>query len=109
MSGIDWSAIGADRFEDIVDILLDREFGDRGHGHHGRGGDGGRLITPLTMTRSSSSTNTFRKASRATGSRRRQITRSFRTAMIHDPDEWILVVPAKVTPSERQFVMGPWQ
>ena len=26
--------------------------------------------------------------------------------MIHNPDEWILVVPAKVTPGERKFVMG---
>ncbi len=105
MSGMDWSAIGPDRFEDIVDVLLDREFGARGHGPNGRGGDGGRDYT-VDDDKIIFQYKYFPDGFPATGSRRGQIRDSFRTAMTHDPDEWILVVPAKVTTTERRFVSG---
>ncbi|MEY2227920.1 hypothetical protein [Streptomyces sp. BF23-19] len=38
--------------------------------------------------------------------RRAGIKRSFRKALEHDPDDWVLVVPCALTPSERAFVMG---
>jgi hypothetical protein len=105
VSGINWHTVGRDRFDDIVDILLAREFGDRGHPVDGRGGDEGIDYT-VDDDKIIFQYKYFPEGFPSTGSRRKQITRSFRAAMIHNPDEWILVVPAKVTPGERKFVMG---
>jgi hypothetical protein len=39
-------------------------------------------------------------------SRRPQITKSFKKALEHSPDEWTLVVPRVLTASEDKFVKG---
>jgi hypothetical protein len=38
--------------------------------------------------------------------RRDQIRDSFNSALAHKPDEWVLVVPATLTPGERKYVEG---
>jgi hypothetical protein len=105
MSGISWSTIGADKFENVVDILLAREFGIRGHAVDGRGGDGGvdyevddgEIIFQYKYFWNGITVSRTRKA---------QIEKSFKKAMEHDREEWILVVPAKLTPQERRFITG---
>jgi hypothetical protein len=105
MSGVNWHTVGRDKFDDIVDILLGREFGARGHPVDGRGGDEGIDYT-VDDDKRIFQYKYFPEGFPSTGTRRKQITRSFRAAMNHDPDEWTLVVPAKVTPHERKFVIG---
>lgn len=105
MSGINWRASTRETFEKIVEILLGREFGLRGHAVNGRGGDEGidydvddaKIIFQLKF---------FPDGFPTSGTRRTQISRSFKEALKHDPDEWFLVVPANLTPHERRFVTG---
>jgi hypothetical protein len=105
MTGIDWGAVGQKRFDDIVDVLLGREFGSRGHAVNGRGGDGG-IDYDVDDSKLIFQYKYFPEGFSANGSRRNQIRRSFAKAMTHGPEEWILVVPATVTPPERRFVTG---
>ncbi len=105
MSGIDWKTAGKGKFDKIVEVLLRREFGLRGHAVDGRGGDGGidydvddaRMIFQLKY---------FPEGFPAKSSRPAQIRKSFKAAMKSDPEEWILVVPTNLTPPERKFVTG---
>ena len=104
MGGIDWNSIGQPTFDQIVDTLLVREFGTRGHAVNGRGGDGGIDYTvdnDKIIFQYKYFPDGFTSESRRT-----QIKKSFKKAMTHDPDEWILVVPAVPTPWERRFVTG---
>jgi hypothetical protein len=105
VSGVDWRAVGRDTFNDIVDILLSREFGTRGHAVNGRGGDEG-IDYDVDDSKIIFQYKYFCDGFPGSSSRRTQIKRSFKKAMIHDPDEWILVVPATITPPERLFVTG---
>lgn len=106
MSGINWRAAHKETFDKIVEILLRREFGLRGHAVNGRGDDEGidydvddsKIIFQFKFFPEGFPTSN--------PSRRRQITKSFKAAMVHDPDEWTLVVPATLTPGERRFVTG---
>jgi hypothetical protein len=103
MSGVNWHTVGHEKFEYIVDILLSREFETRGHAPDGRGGDGGRDYT-VDDDKIIFQYKYFPDGFRPGSSRRRQIASSFKEAMKHDPDEWVLVVPTKVTTRERLFV-----
>ena len=104
MNGIDWRTVGRENFEKITEILLSREYGNRGVSVNGRGGDAGidyradgtRIIFQFK----------FFPEGFPTGnpSRRTQIRKSFAKAQQHDPAEWVLVVPAKLTLHERSFV-----
>jgi hypothetical protein len=105
VNSVDWRALGRDTFNEIVDILLGREFGTRGHAVNGRGGDAG-IDYDIDDSKIIFQYRFFCDGFPGSGSQRPQIKRSFKKAMIHDPDEWILVVPATVTPSERLFVTG---
>ncbi len=104
MHGLDWAHIGRETFDRVVDAILDREFGARGHAVDGRGGDegidylvdDGRLVFQYKYF-----SDGFN--SRAT-SRRKQITRSFTSALSDRIEEWVLVVPATLSPSERKFI-----
>jgi hypothetical protein len=105
VSGINWRTVGKATFDKITEILLRREFGLRGHAVDGRGGDGGidydvddaKIIFQLKY---------FPEGFPVKSGRQAQIRKSFKAALKHDPDEWILVVPTNVTPPERKFVTG---
>jgi hypothetical protein len=105
VSGVDWQGVGRDTFNEIVDILLAREFGNRGHAVNGRGGDEG-IDYDVDDSRIIFQYKYFCDGFPGNSSRRTQIKRSFKKAMTHDPEQWILVVPATVTPHERLFVTG---
>lgn len=104
MHGIDWAGIGRHTFDRVVDAILDREFEGRGHAVDGRGGDDGvdysvdvgRMVFQYKYFVDGFNT-------RAT-SRRQQIKRSFDRALNGKVQEWILVVPANLSPGERAFV-----
>jgi len=110
MSGIDWATIGEPTFVDIVDTLLSYEYGERGQPVEGRGGEGatpgdfsaddGKIVFEYKYFPSG-----FPKSS----SRPTQIKRSFKAVCDRRnprPEQWILVVPTKLTPSEKAFVRG---
>ncbi|TDU84015.1 hypothetical protein EV138_6483 [Kribbella voronezhensis] len=103
MSGIDWRDVGRDDFEKIANALLGREYGSRGHAVNGRGGDAG-IDYDVDDTKIIFQYKFFPEGIPSEGTRRNQVKRSFKAALQHDPDEWILVVPAALTPPERRFV-----
>lgn len=105
MSGIKWRASTKETFDKIVEILLRREFGLRGHAVNGRGGDEG-IDYDVDDAKIIFQFKFFPDGFPASGTRRKQISGSFKEALKHDPDEWILVVPANLTPPERRFVTG---
>lgn len=111
---IDWKGLDRDKFERIVEVLLRRKWEPSGATvicPDGRGGDGGvdvdvqhhdgrRTIYQLKFYPDGFSGN-------LKSSRQRQIAKSFVSAMKLDepPTEWFLVVPAKLTKGEREFVL----
>jgi hypothetical protein len=105
MNGIDWHTIGNPTFERIVDTLLSIEFGDRGRPIEGRGGeggtpgdfsvDGGKIVFEYKY---------FPDGFPVKSSRRSQIKRSFKAACKGNPEEWILIVPTKLTFWEQKFM-----
>lgn len=113
---IDWSRIGREKFEQVIEVLLRRTYSDDDRIVYdeadqmifpdGRGGDGGRDAVLIGEGRHlifqfKYFVDGFPDASRG---RRTQITRSFDTAMRHAPTHWYLVVPAKLGDGERTFV-----
>ena len=82
---------------------------DEAYAVNGRGGDGGidihikrngRLVIAQLKCFPEGFSGGFART------RRRQIQESFDSAIEHDPAEWLLVVPATLSPSERTFVKG---
>jgi hypothetical protein len=104
MTGINWRQIDEPLFVRIVDAILDRIWGDWGVAPEGRGGDAGidyrvdgtRIIYQYK----------FYPDGGNTASRRRHIKASFVDAMKHNPEEWVLVVPARILPAMRAYVLG---
>jgi hypothetical protein len=104
MTGINWRQIDEPLFVRIVDAILDRIWGDRGVAPEGRGGDAGidyrvdgtRIIYQYK----------FYPDGANTASRRRHTKASFVDAMKHNPEEWVLVVPARILPAMRAYVLG---
>jgi hypothetical protein len=104
MTGINWRQIDEPLFVRIVDAILDRIWGDRGVAPEGRGGDAGidyrvdgtRIIYQYK----------FYPDGANTASRRRHIKASFADATKHNPEEWVLVVPARILPAMRAYVLG---
>jgi hypothetical protein len=105
VKGIEWAALGDETHRDMVDIFLGREFGLRGFAVNGRGGDegidynvdDGKIIFEYKF---------YWNGISISQSRKKQIQKSFKTAMSHDPNEWILVIPATLTPPERWWITG---
>ena len=105
MNGIDWRTICNPTSERIVDTLLSIEFGPRGLPVEGRGGEGeipgdysvddGKIIFEYKY---------FPEGFPSSGNRQKQITKSFKKACKREPDEWILVVPTKLTFWEQKFM-----
>ncbi|MEV4513802.1 hypothetical protein AB0K00_33195 [Dactylosporangium sp. NPDC049525] len=96
-------------FDRRVEALLCRLYDgpdDEVRAYDGRGGDGGRDV----VVRQGQRLRIFQLKYFRDGfgserrTQRRQITKSFREAMTHQPDEWTLVIPTNPTPGEEQFV-----
>lgn len=91
-------------FARVVDALLNRIHDGHGHSPEGRGGDRGidysvddnRIIYQYK----------FFPDGKIESSQIRQITGSFKSGEKHGPEEWRLVVPAKVTHRRREQIMA---
>lgn len=107
---INWEHLEQPKFDRIVEALFSRRFKDVGTVTvvDGRGGDGGvdiqldthagrRQIFQLKFFPEGFSSGWAKV-------RRPQITKSFKAALNHKPDEWTLVVPRNLTAPEREFV-----
>lgn len=105
---IEWKHLGQPRFDEIVEALIKRLYAgaDEIWPVDGRGGDGGRDIVVTQGDRKRIfQLKYFPEGFPAENrSRRRQITKSFMKAMGHNPYEWVLVVPANLTPGEVDFI-----
>ena len=100
-------------FDAAVELLLTAEWSDRAQrawAPDGRGGDGGRDFVvelapdapePLRIFQLKFYPDGFRTSRQ---SRRRKVSESFDRALEHEPDVWSLVVPAKLTPGDHEFV-----
>lgn len=105
---VDWAHIGRERFDQIVEALFDRLYGDADEFqvYDGRGGDGGRDI----YVRQGKRVRIFQLKHFPEGfssenrKRRNQIKKSFETAMEHKPQDWTLVVPRNLTSGELDFI-----
>ncbi len=112
---LQWGALTRDEFERAVEALVLRVVSSEqphrtARAFDGRGGDSGidievveretnRRVQILQLKHFPEGfSGGFRDA------RRRQITESFRAALRHEVDEWILVVPRKPTPAELAFL-----
>lgn len=111
---IDWSSYGREEFERIVEVLLRRKWekvgatvvcpdgrgGDDGIDVEVRHSDGHRSIYQIKYFKDGFTGN-------LKSSRQRQISKSFVTAMKLSPvpTEWALVIPAKLTKGERDYVL----
>ncbi|MDN3460882.1 hypothetical protein [Rhodococcus sp. APC 3903] len=109
---VDWDKVGSDAFERIVDALLSRKWRDIAEVTcpDGRGGDGGIDIEVRQRDRRrvyqlKYFPDGFSGTLRDT--RQGQIRESFKRAMklVPPPVDWTLVVPAKLTPTERTYVL----
>ncbi|WP_442545206.1 hypothetical protein ACSBOX_05890 [Arthrobacter sp. KN11-1C] len=105
---IEWKHLGQPRFDEIVEALIKRIYAgaDEIWPVDGRGGDGGRDIVVTQGNRKRIfQLKYFPEGFPAENrSRRRQIINSFKKAMDHNPYEWVLVVPANLTPGEVEFI-----
>lgn len=105
---IDWDRLPRDQFERIVEALVYRKYSALGKVEvvDGRGGDAGIdiLVTQGSRRRIYQLKHFPDGFSADRGRRRRQIRDSFKRALQHEPQEWVLAVPCKLTPPEREFV-----
>jgi hypothetical protein len=104
VTGMDWGRIDRDLFDRIVDTILGRLHGDRGHAPEGRGGDDG--IDYTIDGNDIIYQYKFFPDGQNTAARRRQIKRSFLSAEKHNPREWVIVIPAKLLGAMRTFILG---
>lgn len=112
MSAIDWGRLSQPDFDRVVEAFFTAENADLpedAYAVNGRGGDGGidihiRRGRRLTIVQLKCFPEGFSGGWADT--RRDQIRDSFKSALAHKPDEWVLVVPATLTPGERKFVEG---
>ncbi|OZC88803.1 hypothetical protein CH254_13180 [Rhodococcus sp. 06-412-2C] len=109
---VDWARLGRNKFESTVELLIRRQWD--GHAHvivpDGRGGDDG---IDIDVEKSNAHKRIYQLKYYPDGfsgdrktTRQKQIRKSYITAAKHQPDEWSLVVPTKLTPGERTFVEG---
>jgi hypothetical protein len=104
VTGMDWAQIDQPLFDRIVDTILGRLHGDHGHAPEGRGGDEG--IDYVVGDNEIVYQYKFYPDGANTASRRRQIKRSFVTAEKHQPQEWVVVIPAKLLEGMRTYILG---
>lgn len=106
---INWDQVGQQRFDRVVEAIVQRRFAGQVRAINGRGGDNGIDIriehgNQLNIMQLKYFPDGFSGGWAKT--RRRQIKDSFDTAQQHQPDEWTLVVPATLTESEELYVKG---
>lgn len=112
MTAMNWTGNGKDGFDDRVEAVykrLNKDLKGDAYAVNGRGGDNGIDIYVKREGRVTIVQVKFFPEGFAGGfakSRRPQIRRSFEKALINEPDEWVLVVPATLTNSERKYVMN---
>ena len=104
MTGIDWARIDQPLFDRIVDTILGRIHGNRGHAPEGRGGDDG--IDYTVDDNAIIYQYKFFPDGANTNARRRQIKRSFISAEKHNPREWVIVIPARLLEGMRKFILS---
>lgn len=108
---IDWDRVGQERFDRIVDLLLHRRYAsdlDRdGVAFNGQGGDQGR---DFMVKRGETIETIYQYKYFPEGfsggfvTRRKQIKKSFKRAMDHQPERWVLITPGNVKTSEYDYV-----
>lgn len=106
---VEWDRIGQPRFDRIVEAVVHRVYdaAARVEAVNGRGGDDGIDIkvthgSRLVIFQLKYYPDGF--PTTAHRGRRKSIKESFARAMRSGPQEWVLVVPCVLTPSERAFV-----
>lgn len=107
--GIRWDRMERERFDSLVEALLSRVHDREGHEvtfPEGKGGDGGRDAVAVADGRTIVYQFKFYVDGLATSGRSRQraIKQSFNRARDHDPEEWVLVVPCKLTDAFRRYL-----
>ncbi|WP_259256830.1 hypothetical protein [Tsukamurella ocularis] len=114
MTGINWDTIGQLNFDRVAENLICRRYpdADQAYAVDGRGGDGGDGGKDIVI-RQGNRTRIFQLKYFPEGfsggfkqTRQRQITKSYNSALRHNPFEWVLVVPRNLTTDERTFVEG---
>jgi hypothetical protein len=112
LSAIEWKLLDQPAFDRVVEALFlaeNRDLPQDAYAVNGRGGDDGidihiRRDGRLTILQLKCFPEGFSGGFAAT--RRAQTRDSFKTALQHKPDEWLLVVPATLTQGERHYVEG---
>lgn len=107
-----WTKLDREKWDRAVEALMFRHYAAAGDDcqvriYDGSGGDGGRDIEVVFSNgyRIILQLKHFPEGFSSNWQpRRRQIAKSFKAALKHEPDEWILVVPKKLAPGERTFV-----
>ena len=101
---IRWEDLGAQKFEEMVSVLLSRLYSDSQR-IDGKGGDGGRDVQ-IIHAGSGSITEAFELKSftgRVGSGRRKQVKHSLERAADLRPARWTLVVPIDPNPSELEW------
>jgi hypothetical protein len=106
---IDWAHLTQEEFDRIIEAYLTRRLAQDGEvvAYEGRGGDGGLDVYFVEPdgARTIYQLKYFPEGfSGGFAGRRQQIRRSFKAAMKHEPKQWVLVVPCKLTTSEHKFL-----
>ncbi len=112
--GVDWTRLEHDDFDRLVEALLYRVHADAEivWSPEDSGGDGGRDVLVEYDQRTIIYQLKFYKDGLTSKpeSRKRQILSSFKTALSHEPDEWVLVFPSKINDAmSRYLTMLPKQ
>ena len=103
---IPWEDLGAQKFEDMVSVLLSRQH-PNSQRIDGKGGDGGRDVQ-IVHAGNGSIADVFELKSftgRMNSGRRSQVKRSLERAAALVPARWTLVVPIDPTPGEWEWFL----
>ena len=106
--GVDWHRLEQEDFDRFVEALLHRVHADavKVWSPEDSGGDGGRDV----LVEYDDKTMIYQLKAYKDGltskpeSRKRQIVRSFKAALKHEPDEWVLVFPSKINHAMSKFL-----
>lgn len=110
MSKLNWNKLpNQPEFDRVVEAFFMNENADLGadaYAVNGRGGDAGIDIHIRRDGRLNIVQLKFFPEGFSGGwtDRRKQILKSFKSALQHDPDDWTLVIPATLTHEERKYV-----